>query len=201
MLRVGLTGGLGSGKSFVGRALAEMGCFLIQADELGHQVLRKGAEAYDGVVAQFGRGILGEDGEIDRRKLAAIVFEDAAKLEELTALVHPPVRERERRLADEYTREHPEGIVVVEAAILVETGGWKNYDRLIVAVCEPAQQLERAIGRDGITLEEAQARLRWQLPLSEKLKLADYVIDTSGAKEHTLEQTRSVYRELQSILL
>jgi len=199
MLRVGLTGGLASGKSFVGRALAELGCFVIQADELGHQVLLKHAEIYDDVVAQFGSEILNQEGEIDRYKLAAVVFNDPEKLCALNRLVHPPVRERERRLTEDYARQHPDGIVVVEAAILVETGAWKDYDRLIVVFCQPEQQLQRAMHRAGITREEAEARLRRQLPLEEKVKLAHYVIDTSGLKESTLEQTRAVYDSLRSI--
>lgn len=199
MLRVGLTGGLASGKSFVGHALADLGCLLIQADELGHLVLLPGAEAYDGVVAEFGAGILNEDGSINRRKLALIVFSDGSRLEALNRLVHPPVRERERRLAEEFAARNPSGIVVVEAAILVETGGWKTYDRLIVVTCRPEQQIQRAMHRDGISREEAEARLRRQLPLEEKVKFAHYVIDTSGAKEDTLEQTRAVYRSLRSI--
>ncbi|MGH9668454.1 MAG: dephospho-CoA kinase, partial [Bryobacteraceae bacterium] len=175
MLRVGLTGGLASGKSFVAKALAGLGCFVIHADELGHQVLRRGGEAYDAVIAEFGPSILDPEGEIDRRKLAAIVFNDPAKLAALNRFVHPPVRARERQLAEEFTLHNPAGIVVIEAAILIETGAWKNYDRLIVAICEPDQQVERAIHRDAITREEAEARLRRQLPLKEKVKFAHYV--------------------------
>ena len=199
MLRVGLTGGLASGKSFVGKALADLGCFVIRADELGHQVLLRGGEAYDAVLAEFGRGILNKESEIDRRKLAALVFDAPEKLEALNRLVHPPVRERERRLAEEFARQDPAAIIVIEAAILVETGAWKTYDRLIVVVCTPEQQVERAMHRDGITRQEAEARLRRQLPLREKVKFAHYVIDTSGSKENTLEQTEAVYRALRSI--
>ena len=196
MLRVGLTGGLASGKSFVGRALADLGCLLIQADELGHQVLEPGGEAYDGVVREFGPGIVRADGTIDRRKLAAIVFHDPAQLAKLNALVHPPVQARERRLMDEYAAIHPRGIAVVEAAILVETGSYRDFAKLIVAVCGEEQQIERAIARDGMTREQALERLSRQLPLAEKIKYADYVIDTSGAKESTLEQTRAVHQAL-----
>lgn len=199
MLRVGLTGGLATGKSFVGKALASLGCFVIQADELGHQVLLRGGEAYDGVIAEFGPGILDEKQEIDRRKLGAVVFHDPSKLERLNQLVHPPVRERERKLAEDFALRDPSGIIVIEAAILIETGAWKNYDRLIVVTCEPEQQVERAMHRDGIPREEAEMRLRRQLPLHEKVKFADYVIDTSGAKENTVKQTEAVYHSLRSI--
>jgi len=199
MLRVGLTGGLASGKSFVGRALADQGCLLIQADELGHQVLEPGGEAYDGVIREFGPGIVRADGTIDRPKLAALVFHDSQRLAALNALVHPPVWDRERRLMDEYAAAHPHGIAVVEAAILVETGSYRNYSKLIVAVCSEEQQIERAMSRGGMTREQVLDRLRRQMPLAEKIKYADYVIDTSGAKESTLAQTRGVYQALLAL--
>lgn len=200
MLRVGLTGGLASGKSFVGRALADLGCFLIKADELGHQVIEPGGEAYDAVVAQFGRQILGPDGRIDRRRLASQVFGDPQKLTQLNALVHPPVKARERALATAFGRDHPDGIVVTEAAILVETGSYKDYDRLIVATCRPEQQIERSMERDSASREEVLDRLRRQMPLEDKVKYADFVIDTSGAKENTLQQVRAVYKSLHRLV-
>ena len=196
MLRVGLTGGLASGKSFVGRSLADLGCFLIRADELGHQVLAPGGEAYDAVVREFGAGILNPDQAIDRRRLAALVFHDPARLKKLNALVHPPVRARTRGLLEDYERAHPHGIAVVEAAILVETGSYRDYARLILAVCGKEQQIERAMARDGLTREEVLDRLSRQMPLDEKIQYADYVIDTSGTKENTLAQTGTVYKSL-----
>lgn len=199
MLRVGLTGGLASGKSFVGRALADLGCLLIQADELGHHVLEPGGEAYDSVIREFGPGIVRADGAIDRPKLAALVFHDTQRLAALNALVHPPVWARERRLMDEFAAAHPHGIAVVEAAILVETGSYRNYARLIVAVCSEEQQIERAMSRDGMTREQVMDRLSRQMPLAEKIKYADYVIDTSGAKESTLAQTRAVHQALLAL--
>jgi dephospho-CoA kinase len=203
MLRVGLTGGLASGKSLVGRALADLGCYVIEADVLGRQVLEQGGETYDAVIAAFGKEILDPDGKINRRRLAAIVFADNAdaqqQLARLNALVHPPVKLRERDLADEFARSHPDGIVVTEAAILVETGSYKDYDRLIVAVCRPEQQIERSIERDGVSREEVLRRLRRQMPLEEKVKYADFIIDTSGSKEATLQQVRTVYEALRRV--
>lgn len=199
MLRVGLTGGLASGKSFVGRALADLGCLLIQADELGHRVLEPGGDAYDGVIREFGPGIVRADGTIDRPKLAALVFHDSQRLAALNALVHPPVWAHESRLMDEYAATHPHGIAVVEAAILVETGSYRDYAKLIVAACSEQQQIERAMSRDGTTREQVLDRLRRQMPLAEKIKYADYVIDTSGAKENTLAQTRAVYQALLAL--
>jgi dephospho-CoA kinase len=199
MLTVGLTGGLATGKSSVGRSLAELGCFLIRFDELGHQVLEPGAEAYDGAIREFGSGILNPDGTIDRRELAALVFHDPERLAKLSALVHPPARARARKLLRDYEAAHPHGIAVVEAAILVETGSYRDYAKLIVAVCSKEQQIERAMDRDGITREEVLDRLSRQMPLEEKIKYADYVIDTSGSRENTLAQVRAVYESLKRL--
>lgn len=199
MLRVGLTGGLASGKSFVGRALQEMGCLLIKADDLGHSVIEPDGEAYAAVIQEFGREILNPDGSIDRRRLAAQVFASPERLQKLNALVHPPVFARKRKLEEAFAATHADGIAVTEAAILIETGSYRNYARLIVAVCPEEQQIERAIARDHLTREEVLNRLRRQMPLVEKIKYADYVIDTSGTKEHTLDQTRAVYAALRSV--
>lgn len=199
MLRVGLTGGLASGKSFVGHTLADLGCHLIQADELGHQVLLPGAEAYDEVVRQFGKDILDGDGFINRKKLGEIVFNRPELLENLSKIVHPHVGARQKHIIEEIVQADPKAIIVVEAAILVETGSYKKCDRLIVAVCSDEQQMERAMKRGAYSREEVLARLSSQLPLEEKLKVADYVIDTSGAKENTIEQVRAVYGSLRSL--
>jgi dephospho-CoA kinase len=199
MLSVGLTGGLASGKSFVGRTLAGMGCLVIQADELGHQVLAPSAEAYEGVIREFGRGILDSDGSINRRRLSVEVFGHPQRLEQLNALVHPPVRARIARMIEEFAAREPHGVAVTEAAILIETGSYRDYARLIVAVCSEEQQIERAMARDHLTRAEVIDRLRRQMPLEEKVKYADYVIDTSGNKENTLAQTRVVYESLRSL--
>ncbi|HEY7389842.1 MAG TPA: dephospho-CoA kinase [Bryobacteraceae bacterium] len=198
MLRVGLTGGLACGKSFVGQALANCGCFLIQADDLGHAVLAPGGEAYEAVIRELGAEVL-PDGQIDRRKLAARVFGDREALERLNALVHPPVIAREEKMIAEFAAREPTGIAVVEGAILIETGSYKRFDRLIVVSCSEEQQMERAMRRDGVTEAEVRARLSRQMPLAEKRKLADFVIDTSGDKEDTIRQASTVYAELRRI--
>ena len=199
-LHVGLTGGLASGKSFVGKVLEELGCFLIQADELGREVMTPGGEAYADVVREFGPEILNPDRSIDRRRLGGLVFADPARLARLNALVHPPVRARAGALAEDFFRRHPDGIAVTEAAILIETGGYKNYARLVVAVCRPEQQIERAMVRDGLSRQEVLDRLERQMPLHEKVQYADYIVDTSGPKEQTREQTRAVYESLRELV-
>lgn len=198
MLRVGLTGGLASGKTLVSRLFEEFGCLVLHADAIGHEVLAPGGAAYDAVVREFGGAILHPNGEINRRVLAAEVFSDAARLHTLNTLVHPHViRIEEERLAAEAVR-NPRGIGIVEAAILIETGSYKRFDRLILVVCRPDQQLERATWR-GLTREEAAARLSRQMPLEEKRKYADFVIDNSGSEEDTMRATRLVYEQLVQI--
>jgi dephospho-CoA kinase len=199
VIRVGLTGGLASGKSFVGHALADLGCYLIEADKLGHEVMMPGAEAYDAIVREFGPGILGNDGRISRRKLSGIVWPNPERLAKLNSLVHPPVQKREEDRMAEIACADPGAIVVVEAAILVETGRYKSFDRLIVVTCAAEQQVERALERGTYNKDEILARIARQLPLEDKLKVADYVIDTSGEKAATLEQVRKVYGSLRSL--
>jgi dephospho-CoA kinase len=199
MLRVGLTGGLACGKTFVGQALADLGCHLIQADELGHEVLLPRGEAYADVVREFGPGILNEDATIDRKRLADEVFGKPERLEALNRLVHPHVFRREGELIGGFAKTDPHGIVVVEAAILIETGTYRNYDRLILAECGEEQQVARALKRDHTDRGDVLARIRRQMPLDEKRKFAHYVIDTSGSKEDTLRRVREVYDALRRI--
>jgi len=196
MLKVGLTGGLATGKSYVSARFAELGCHVIQADKVGHEVLRCGAEAYDDVVAEFGERILGDDGEIDRKALGAIVFPDAAKLETLNALVHPHVFARQEAFFAAVERDDPQGIAVAEAAIMIESGSYKRYDRLVVTVCPVEMQVRRSVERGG-TEAEARNRLARQMSIDEKRTFADFIIDTSGTFDETDEQVGRVYETLK----
>jgi dephospho-CoA kinase len=196
---VGLTGGLACGKTFVGEALGELGCHVLQADRLGHEVLLPGGAAYAAVVREFGSGVLDEAGEIDRRALAAQVFGKPERLALLNSFVHPPVMRLEEEWLARVAAGDPRGIAVVEAAILIETGSYKRFDKLIVAACGVEQQVQRSIKRDGASREEVLARLSRQMPLAEKLKFADFIIDTSGSKEETVRQTRAVYESLRRV--
>ena len=199
MLKVGLTGGLASGKSLVAGALAELGCRLLHADAVGHEVLLPGGEAYGPAVAAFGAGILGKDGTIDRRALAAHVFSDPLLLEKLNSIVHPAVFRREEEFFRGVASADPHGIAVVEAAILVETGSYRKFDRLVVTICNRETQIERSMKRDGLTRAEVEARLDRQLPAEELRRVADHVIDTSGSKENTTAQVHELYRALRSL--
>ena len=199
MLKVGLTGGIATGKSFVGSALAGYGCMIVHADELGHAVLAPGGEAFDAVVQEFGREILTSEGTIDRRALAARVFADPEQLARLNAMVHPAVIRRENESIAEFGSSHPDGIAVVEAAILIETGSYSRFDKMILVTCSEQQQVERALRREGALEKDIRARISRQMPLAEKRKYADFVIDTSGEKEDTLRQTRAVYDALRRV--
>jgi len=199
MLHIGLTGGLATGKSLVGKELEALGCYVIHLDDLGHKVLQPDGEAYAAVVAEFGPEILNPDNTINRRALGERVFADPGRLKKLNELTHPPIRERAKTLREAYAAEHPDGIVVSEAAILIETGSHKECDRLVLAHCRSEQQIERAMERDGLTSEEVMNRISRQMPLEDKKKYANYVIDTSGTKESTKQQTRAVFEVLQKL--
>jgi dephospho-CoA kinase len=198
VLIAGLTGGLACGKSFVAAAFGDLGCHIVEADALGHEVMRPEGEAYSRIIAEFGPSISGDQGVIDRRRLAEIVFADQAALERLNAIVHPAVRERARRRFREIGERDPHAIAMYAAAILIETGGWRECDKLILVSCTREQQIERALERPT-TRADVLARLERQLPLEEKRKFADYIIDTSGTKEATLRQTKIVYEDMRTL--
>jgi dephospho-CoA kinase len=199
MLRVGLTGGLATGKSFVGQCLKDLGCALLRADDLGHEVLLPGGEAYGPVVEAFGPEILDQNGLIVRRRLASAVFDDPERLRRLNALVHPPVIAREERWMRDLEASDPGAIAVVEAAILIETGSYKRFHKIVLTVCDPEQQIERSMRRDQLSREEVLARLNRQMPLEAKRQYAGYVIDTSGGKAATFEQVQGLYEELRRL--
>jgi dephospho-CoA kinase len=199
MLIAGLTGGLACGKSFVAECLGKLGCHIIEADDVGHEVLNPGGEAHDGAIAAFGDSIVNGDGFIDRARLAERVFGNPAELERLNAIVHPAVRQRARRQFHEIAAADPHGVVAYVVAILIESGAYKEVDKIIVVRCAREQQIERAMKRPGAAEAGVLARLERQMPMEQKLAFADYVIDTSGTKEDTLRQTEVVYEALRKL--
>jgi dephospho-CoA kinase len=199
MLKVGLTGGMACGKSFVAAELGRLGCHIIEADDVGHEVLEPGGEAYDAVVAAFGTGILDGQGRIDRSVLAERVFAYPAQLERLNAIVHPAVRERAVRQFDAIAERDPHGIVIYVVAILIESGAYQEVDKIVVVSCGREKQMERAMHRPGASESSVRARLERQMALEKKKEFADYIIDTSGDKEDTLRQTGMVYQDLRRL--
>ena len=195
MLRAGLTGGIASGKSTVAGFLAELGAFVQDGDRIAHEVMEPGGPAYESVVERFGRDVLDEDGSISRPRLGAVVFADDDARADLNALVHPEVRREAERRLQAYLAHGRAVVVVLEAALLVETGAYRDHDTLIVVKCGPEAQVQRMVAR-GMSLDDARARLDAQAPLADKLALARYVIDTETSMRITREQTRQVYESM-----
>ena len=193
IFRVGLTGGIASGKSTVASMLAELGAFVVDADALAHELTEPGGAAHAAVMHRFGKPILDSRGHIDRKALGRIVFNDPAAREDLNAILHPEIRVEAQRRMEAAGAQAP--FVVFDAALLVETGAWKTFDRLIVTNCPPETQHRRLLER-GLTAEEAQARIAAQLPLEQKLAVADFVIDTDCSLEETRRQTTQVFEKL-----
>ena len=196
MLRLGLTGGIASGKSAVSAMLREMGFAVLDADSLAHKLIEPGQPAYDEVLQEFGQSITDPPGRIDRSKLAAIVFADRAKLDRLNAIVHPRVAEVIFSQFEAWRRSGVRDAVFVEAALLVESGIHKQLDGLVVVWCKPEQQLERLLAR-GLSEEDARRRIAAQLPAEEKLRLATEKIDCSGSLEETRRQVEALAVKLR----
>jgi dephospho-CoA kinase len=199
MLKVGLTGGMACGKSFVAAALGKIGCHIVEADEVAHEVIAPGGEAYDAVLTAFGPDILDEQKRIDRALLAAKVFGDPVQLDRLNAIVHPAVRTHALREFAAIGDVDPHGIVIYVAAILIESGAYREVDKIIVVSCAREQQIERAMHRPGASQASVLARLDRQMSLEKKKEFADYVIDTSGERENTLRQTKTIYEDLRKL--
>lgn len=196
MLRLGLTGGIASGKSAVAAMLREMGFAVLDADSLAHTLIEPGKAAYDEVIREFGPAIADSSGRVDRGKLAAVVFADRAKLDRLNAIVHPRVKEALLHQFQEWARNGTRDAAFVEAALLVEAGYQKDLDGLVVAWSRPEQQLERLLAR-GLSDEEARRRIAAQLPVAEKLKFATEKIDCSGSLEETRSQVEVLAAKLR----
>jgi dephospho-CoA kinase len=196
MLRLGLTGGIASGKSAVAAMLREMGFAVLDADSLAHKLIEPGQPAYDEVVLEFGESVLAPGGRVDRAKLSAIVFNDRAKLDRLNAIVHPRVAEVIFSQFEAWKRAGIRDAVFVEAALLIESGIHKKLDGLIVAWCDPDQQLERLVDR-GLSEAEARRRIAAQLPVEEKLLLATEKIDCTGSLEQTRRQVETLAYKLR----
>jgi dephospho-CoA kinase len=196
MLRLGLTGGIASGKSAVAVMLRELGFSVLDADGLAHKLIQPSQPAYEEVLCEFGPAITDGQGRVNRAKLAAVVFADRAKLDRLNAIVHPRVAEVVTRQFDEWQRNGTRDAAFVEAALLVESGIYKHLDGLVVAWCRPEQQLERLVAR-GLSEDEARRRIAAQMPVEEKLRHATEKIDCSGSLEQTRQQVEALAAKLR----
>lgn len=199
MLKVGLTGSIAVGKSFVLGVLAELGCHVIDADEIARDVVKPGTHGLQAVCSAFGEAVLNDDGTLNRAKLGTIVFADEAKRTQLNSLLHPLIIAAQDARIREFQDQDPSGIVIIDAALMIESGGYRRLDKLVVVHCRPEIQLERLISRDGLSRESAEQRINSQMPQEEKKKFADFLIDTSGDVDSTRAQVEAVYRQLQEI--
>jgi dephospho-CoA kinase len=200
MLRIGLTGSIGVGKSFVAGVLAELGCRVLDADDTARAVVAPGSAALRDVVAAFGSEFLGTDGTLDRSKLGSLVFADEDKRKLLNLILHPYIIAQQDERLREWETDDPSGIAVIDAALMIESGGYKRFDKLIVVHCGPEVQLERLISRNNLSRAEAEKRIAAQMPQEEKKKFADYLIDTSDGFEAARKRTEDVYGELRTII-
>ena len=196
MTSVGLTGGIASGKTTVCRLLEAKGCTIIDADVVAHQLLLRGKPGYEPVIQAFGRGILGDTGEIDRGKLGTVVFGDRSKLDQLNQLLHPEVL-RTIGAELEALRRVGAARVIVDASLMIESGFHRDFRRLVLVVCTLTQQVERLMTRNGLTEEQAQQRIELQMPLEQKRRFATDVIDNSGTEERTRIQVDALFEDME----
>src|SRR5947207_5606547 len=202
MLKVGLTGGIATGKSLVGRMFAELGVHTINADEIAHDLMRPGEKVYDEVVRRFGPEILNPDKTVDRARLAELAFDQRRpRIYELNSLIHPGVIERYQKWMEDIGRREPDAIAMLEAALLLEAGLRRSFDRVIVVSCKPQQRIERWEKRLNVDAETARRevtrRMMAQAPDEAKIQAADYVIDNSGSIEETRKQVEKVFATLR----
>lgn len=198
MLKVGLTGSIAVGKSRVLRMFAELGCHVIDADQIARDVVAPETAGLRSVVAAFG-DVLNVDGTLNRAKLGEIVFADETKRQKLNSLLHPLIIAAQDEQIREIAASDPGGIVIVDAALMIESGGYQRLDKLIVVCCEPEIELERLMKRDGLSREAAAARISTQMPQEEKKKYADFLIDSSGSLEATRGQVLAVFEQLREL--
>jgi dephospho-CoA kinase len=215
MLKVGLTGGIASGKSVVGEMLVALGAHLVQADRIAHQLMLPGQPVYNEVVRHFGGGILDPDLSVNRAKLAEAAFGSVpsmegksapmpSRIQELNRIVHPAVLRSQEEWMEEVGRQDPHAVAIVEAALIIEADAAERFDRLIVVTCGDQQRITRFAARNNLDLDaarkEVERRMAAQLPEAEKIKAADYVVDNSGSIEKTREQVRQVWHTLSEAI-
>jgi dephospho-CoA kinase len=196
MLRVGLTGSIGVGKSFVASVFIELGCHVLDADQTAREVVMPGTAGLKALTEAFGDDILNPDGTLNRKELGAVVFNDESQRRRLNHILHPFIIARQDEILNAWEAEDPDGIGIVDAALMIESGGYKRFDKLIVVHCRPEVQLERLMLRDKLSREEALRRINSQMPQEEKQRFADYLIDTSDGFDLTRDQTMRVHQAL-----
>lgn len=199
MLRVGLTGSIAVGKSFVLECFRELGCHVLDADKTAREVIEPGTSGLARVVEEFGLDVLSDDGKLDRKKMGAIVFADEQKRKLLNSIIHPLVFEKQNEWLAKCEKTDPDGIAIVDAALMIESGGYKRFDKLIVVWCQDDIQLTRLMKRDGLKRDDAEKRIASQMPQDEKRSFADYQIDTSKGFDDTRSQVNETFLALEHL--
>src|ERR1700752_2693715 len=200
MLRVGLTGSIGVGKSFVASVFVELGCHVLDAEQTAREVVMPGTPGLKALTEAFGEEILSIDGTLDRKRLGALIFADQSERQRLNHILHPFIIARQDEIMNEWEAEDPNGIGIIDAALMIESGGYKRFDKLIVVHCRPEVQLERLMLRDKLSRDEALRRINSQMSQEEKQKFADYLIDTSDGFDLTRARTVAVYNQLIRVI-
>jgi len=199
MILVGLTGGVACGKSSVARLFQDCGAILIDADVLARTVVERGKTALKDIARSFGKKTLQPDGTLDRQALAKIVFASPARLKKLNAIVHPRVAREQARMTREIAGQEPHAVVIYDAPVLIEAGAHKRMDRIVVVSADEPTQVKRLRNRNHLSKTEALRRIRSQIPLEKKVKLADYVIDGTLSYEQTKHEVERIYDELKQL--
>jgi dephospho-CoA kinase len=196
MLRVGLTGSIAVGKSFVASVFEQLGCHVLDADDTAREVVLPGTQGLNAVVERFGDEVLGTDGTLDRQHLGQLVFGNEQLRSDLNSILHPRIIERQDEILRDWEKVDPNGIAIVDAALMIESGGYNRFDKLVVVHCRSEVQLERLMLRNNLRRNEAQQRIDSQMPQEEKQRFADYLIDTSDGFEAARNRTKEVYEQL-----
>jgi dephospho-CoA kinase len=200
MLNVGLTGSIGVGKSFVASCFAELGCHVIDADQTAREVVLPGSPGLKAIESAFGPEVLSPDGSLDRQRMSSIVFSNEEKRLQLNSILHPLIIAKQDETLSEWAAVDPNGIGIVDASLMIESGGYKRFQKLIVVHCRPEVQLERLMLRNGLAKAEAQRRIDAQMPQEEKQKYADFLIDSSDGFEPTRRRVATVHNELRRLI-
>lgn len=200
MLKVGLTGSIAVGKTFVTECFRELGCAVLDADKTAREVVAPGSVGWQKIVETFGSEVLSDNKQIDRAKLGTIVFSDESKRLILNSIVHPLVFAAQDEWMKQVEAENARAIAIIDAALMIESGGYQRFDKIIVVWCEPEIQLARLIKRNGFSREDALTRIRAQMPQEEKKKIADFLIDTSRGFEDTRRQVETLYKTLAKLI-
>ncbi|HEX9928583.1 MAG TPA: dephospho-CoA kinase [Pyrinomonadaceae bacterium] len=198
-MKIGLTGSIAVGKTFVTEVFRELGCFVLDADRTAREVVSPGTIGWRQIVENFGEAVLASDGQINRAKLGAIVFADEEKRLLLNSIVHPLVFDRQNEWLAQIEAENPQAIAIIDAALMIESGGYKRFDKIIVVWCQPEIQIERLMKRNNFSRAEAEQRIAAQMPQEEKKRYADFLIDTSDDFDEARRQTEAVFKKLAAL--